>query len=72
MDKNSSVVSYIIGLIMMWFSRHTIQDIAFMVGAFVAVITLCINVATFFINLHYRRKTYELQRQQGVGLESDR
>ena len=72
MDKNSSVISYIIGLIMMWFSRHTIQDIAFMVGAFVAVVTLCINVAAFFINWHYRRKTYELQRQQGVTIEPDR
>jgi len=40
----------------------------------VAVITLMVNVATFFINWHYRRKTYELQRAsaQGGSLESDR
>lgn len=74
MEKNSSIISYLVGLFMMWFSRHTVQDIAFMVGAFVAVVTLIINVANFFINWHYRRKTYELQRQaaQGVTFEPDR
>jgi hypothetical protein len=56
----------------MWFGRHTPQDIAFMVGSGVAVITLITNVATFFINWHYRRKTYELQRLRGVNLEPDR
>ena len=34
------------------------------VGSGVAVITLIVNVATFFINWHYRRKTYELQRRR--------
>lgn len=73
MEKGSSIVTYFVGLLMMWFGRHTVQDIAFMVGAFVAVVTLMINVANFFINWHYRRKTFELQRRnvQGVTLESD-
>ncbi|ADX32461.1 holin [Erwinia phage ENT90] len=74
MEKISSLINYLIGLILMWFGRHTPQEIAFMVGSGVAVITVVINVATFFINWHYRRKTYELQRQsvQGVNLEPDR
>ncbi|HGC6387430.1 hypothetical protein A6J33_021745 [Pantoea sp. FDAARGOS_194] len=73
MEKISSVINYLIGLILMWFGRHTPQDIAFMVGSGVAVITVVINVATFFINWHYRRKTYELQqRMRGVSLEPDR
>lgn len=74
MEKISSLINYLIGLILMWFGRHTPQDIAFMVGSGVAVITVVINVATFFINWHYRRKTYELQRQrvQGVNIEPDR
>ncbi|KYP88504.1 hypothetical protein WB91_17305 [bacteria symbiont BFo1 of Frankliniella occidentalis] len=73
MEKSNSIITYLVGLLMMWFSRHTVQDIAFMVGAFVAVVTLVINVANFFINWHYRRKTFELQRRnaQGVTLESD-
>jgi len=72
MEKISSAISYLIGLILMWFGRHTPQDIAFMVGSGAAVITVAINVATFFINWHYRRKTYELQRLRGVSLEPDR
>lgn len=74
MEKINSLVNYLIGLVLMWFGRHTPQDIAFMVGSGVAVVTLVINVATFFINWHYRRKMYELQRQnvQGVNLEPDR
>lgn len=64
MEKSSSTIGYLVGLIMMWFSRHSLQDIAFTIGALVAVVTLIINVATFFINWHYRRKTYELQRQR--------
>ena len=72
MEKISYVIKYLIGLILMWFGRHTPQDIAFMVGSGVAVITLITNVATFFINWHYRRKTYELQRLRGVSLEPDR
>ncbi|YCI30124.1 phage holin family protein [Erwinia sp. PK3-005] len=74
MEKINSLINYLIGLILMWFARHTPQDIAFMVGSGVAVVTLVINVATFFINWHYRRKTYELQRHQaqGVNLEPDR
>lgn len=73
MEKSNSIITYLVGLLMMWFSRHTVQDIAFMVGAFVAVVTLVINVANFFINWHYRRKTFELQRRnvKGVTLESD-
>ena len=71
MEKISSVINYLIGLILMWFGRHTPQDIAFMVGSGVAIITLITNVATFFINWHYRRKTYELQRLRGVSLEPD-
>lgn len=74
MEKVSSLINYLIGLVLMWFARHTPQEIAFMVGSGVAVVTLVINIATFFINWHYRRKTYELQRQnaQGVSLEPDR
>jgi hypothetical protein len=36
------------------------------------VVTLVINVATFFINWHYRRKTWELQQAlaKGKGNES--
>lgn len=67
MEKMSSLINYLIGLILMWFARHTPQDIAFIVGSGVAVVTLVINVATFFINWHYRRKTYELQRQYTQG-----
>lgn len=70
MDKHSSLISYLVGIVMMWFSRHTLQDIAFMVGAAVAVATLFINIATFFINWHYRRKTYELHRQAAEGVTS--
>ncbi len=74
MEKVSSLINYLIGLVLMWFGRHTPQDIAFMVGSGVAVVTLVTNVATFFINWHYRRKTFELQRRstQGVNLEPDR
>lgn len=70
----TSAVNYFVGLVLMWFGRHTPQDIAFMVGSGVAVVTLLINVATFFINWHYRRKTLELQQKlaQGVNLEPDR
>lgn len=74
MEKTSSLINYLVSLFLMWLGRHTIQDIAFLVGSGVAVITLMVNVATFFINWHYRRKTYELQRAsaQGGCLESDR
>ncbi|BAN99316.1 hypothetical protein E05_45500 [Plautia stali symbiont] len=72
MEKISSAINYLVGLILMWLGRHTPQDIAFMVGSGVVVITLITNVATFFINWHYRRKTYELQRLRGVSLEPDR
>lgn len=74
MEKVSSLINYLIGLVLMWFGRHTPQDIAFMVGSGVAVVTLVTNVATFFINWHYRRKTFELQRRstKGVNLEPDR
>ncbi len=74
MERISSAINYLIGLILMWVGRQTPQDIAFMVGSGVAVITLITNVATFFINWHYRRKSYELQRQtaQGVSIEPDR
>jgi len=74
MEKVSSLINYLIDLVLMWFGRHTPQDIAFMVGSGVAVVTLVTNVATFFINWHYRRKTFELQRRstQGVNLEPDR
>lgn len=64
MEKNSSIISYLIGAIMMWASRHSLQDIAFMTGTLVALVTLVINVASFFINWHYRRKTYRLLEQQ--------
>jgi len=60
MERNSSIISYLVGVLMMWASRHTVQDIAFGVGALVAVATLAINVANFFINWHYRRKTWLL------------
>ena len=49
MEKISSLINYLIGLILMWFGRHTPQDIAFMVGSGVAVVTLVINVATFLL-----------------------
>ncbi|WP_261644408.1 phage holin family protein [Erwinia mallotivora] len=68
MEKISSLINYLIGLVLMWAGRHTPQDIAFMVGSGVALLTFLINVATFFINWHYRRKTLELQRQ---GVNSD-
>lgn len=64
MEKNSSIISYLIGLLMMWLSRHSVQDIAFMTGTLVALVTMVINVASFFINWHYRRKTYRLLKQQ--------
>ncbi|GLR09077.1 hypothetical protein COO59_02600 [Mixta theicola] len=73
MEKNSSILSYIVGLLMMWLSRHTIQDIAFMVGTVVALTTLGLNVASFFINWHYRRKTFRLleQRQPDEGVTNE-
>ncbi|WP_455915573.1 hypothetical protein [Pantoea agglomerans] len=73
MEKNSSILSYIIGLLMMWLSRHTIQDIAFMVGTVVTLTTLALNVASFFINWHYRRKTFRLleQRQPDDGVSNE-
>ncbi|QHM72485.1 hypothetical protein [Mixta intestinalis] len=67
MEKISSLVNYLIGIVLMWFARHTPQDIAFMVGSGVAVVTLMINIATFFINWHYRRKMYELRRKGAQG-----
>ncbi|MFD1804538.1 hypothetical protein ACFSFZ_20425 [Mixta tenebrionis] len=67
MEKISSLVNYLIGIVLMWFARHTPQDIAFMVGSGVAVVTLMINIATFFINWHYRRKMYELRRKGTQG-----
>lgn len=73
MEKNSSILSYIVGLLMMWLSRHTIQDIAFMVGTVVALTTLALNVASFFINWHYRRKTFRLleQRRHDDGVSNE-
>lgn len=72
MEKVSSLINYLIGLILMWFGRHTPQDIAFMVGSGVALVTLVINVATFFINWYYRRRTWELQQAlaKGKGYEN--
>ncbi|WP_455819695.1 hypothetical protein [Pseudomonas cerasi] len=71
MEKSSSLVGYLISAIMMWSGRHTVQDIAFTVGALVAVITLVINIANFFINWHYRRKTWRLMQQRQTGRNGD-
>nr|WP_191936096.1 hypothetical protein [Erwinia persicina]MBD8162160.1 hypothetical protein [Erwinia persicina] len=72
MEKSSSLIGYFTSVMMMWASRHTVQDIAFMVGALVAVVTLCINIANFFINWHYRRKTWRLwQQRQKNGSEDE-
>lgn len=71
MEKNSSIISYIVGALMMWASRHTVQDIAFGVGALVAVATLAINIANFFVNWHYRRKTWRLFQQRQAQGERD-
>lgn len=71
MEKGSSLIGYLTGAIMMWSGRHTVQDIAFMVGALVAVLTLCINIANFFINWHYRRKTWRLMQQRQKGRNAD-
>lgn len=71
MEKNSSLIGYLTGAIMMWSSRHTVQDIAFMVGALVAVATLGINIANFFINWHYRRKTWRLLQQRQTNRNTD-
>ncbi|MTD27520.1 hypothetical protein [Erwinia sorbitola] len=71
MEKSSSFITYLIGAIMMWSARHTVQDIAFMVGALVAVATLGINIANFFINWHYRRKTWRLLQQRQTGRNED-
>jgi len=71
MEKNSSLIGYLVSAIMMWSGRHTVQDIAFMVGALVAVITLGINIANFFINWHYRRKAWRLMQQRQAGRNVD-
>lgn len=69
MEWIKSAFAYFVALMLTWFSRHSPQDITFMVGSVVAAGTLIINLVTMFVNWHYRRKTYLLLRARGLGEE---
>lgn len=53
MERISSFVAYCVSVVCMFIGALTPQDIAFLVGAVVAV-------GTFFVNWYYRRKSYRL------------
>lgn len=69
MEWIKSAFAYFVALLLTWFSRHSPQDIAFIVGSVVAMGTLIINLITMTVNWHYRRKTYQLLRERGLGEE---
>ncbi|MCC3704159.1 hypothetical protein LLR08_16480 [Rouxiella badensis] len=69
MERLQTAFAYFVSLLLAWFSRHSPQDIAFMVGSLVAVGTLIINLVSAIVNWHYRRKTLELLRARGMSEE---
>ncbi|MBF6636199.1 hypothetical protein ITX54_05910 [Rouxiella silvae] len=70
MERLQTAFAYFVSLLLAWFSRHSPQDIAFMVGSLVAVGTLIINLVSAIVNWHYRRKTLALLVAQGMSREA--
>lgn len=62
MEKVTSAVAYFIALILAFIGALTPQEIAFYIGALVAI-------GTFFVNWYYRRKSYQLLRELGIRRE---
>ncbi|MDR3432066.1 MAG: hypothetical protein P4L95_09230 [Rouxiella aceris] len=69
MEWIKSGFAYLTALLLTWFSRHSPQDIAFIVGSLVAVGTLVINLVSLFVTWHYKRKTYLLLKARGLSDE---
>ena len=59
MEKITSSTTYAIAAFLAFLGALTPQDIAFLVGAAVAV-------GTFFVNWYYRRKSYKLLERNGL------
>ena len=59
MEKITSQIAYGLAMSLAFIGALTPQDIAFLVGALVAV-------GTFFVNWYYRRKSYQLLNKLGV------
>lgn len=59
MEKITSSMAYGIATFLAFLGALTPQDIAFLVGAAVAV-------GTFFLNWYYRRKSYKLLERNGL------
>lgn len=59
MEKITSGLAYSIATFLAFLGALTPQDIAFLVGAAVAV-------GTFFLNWYYRRKSYLLLERNGL------
>ncbi|MGV8924803.1 MAG: HP1 family phage holin [Ewingella sp.] len=59
MEKITSTTAYAIAAFLAFLGALTPQDIAFLVGAAVAV-------GTFFVNWYYRRKSYKLLERNGL------
>ncbi|MGO2460550.1 MAG: HP1 family phage holin [Ewingella sp.] len=59
MEKIMSSMAYAIATFLAFLGALTPQDIAFLVGAAVAV-------GTFFLNWYYRRKSYKLLERNGL------
>lgn len=69
MDKIPAFSGWLSGGFSDWISHHSVQEVALVIGATVAVttlfinlITLLINLANFFLNWHYRKKKLRLQQ----------
>jgi hypothetical protein len=59
MEKIMSSMAYAIATFLAFLGALTPQDIAFLLGAAVAV-------GTFFLNWYYRRKSYKLLERNGL------
>lgn len=70
MEWIKSGFAYFAGLLLAWFSRHSPQDVAFIVGSLVAVGTLIINLVSAIVNWRYRRETLAILRAQGKSEEA--
>ncbi|MDA5483175.1 HP1 family phage holin [Yersinia intermedia] len=62
MEKFSSVVAYVLALVLAFIGALSPQDIAFYVAAVAAA-------ATCFINWYYRRKSYFLLKELAIRRE---
>lgn len=62
MEKITSAIAYAAAVVLAFLGALTPQDIAFLVGAVVAV-------GTFIVNWYYRRKSYLLLKQLGIHRE---